>query len=202
VITLAMLVRDPDPDDLSGLLAALKPVIGQTVIVVDDRTTMGLGGFGEIVPFTWCDDFAAARNAALPFVKGDWVLMMDPDEVPSKEMVAFLRFVDHSSWSDVEWVDRMHMAPRGYLFWRTGFPDTQECEWHTRLFRAGRGRWVRPVHEVVELDGRLEFGLRESAKLPKAPRVCSFDHHPVQTPEKAELYERLTAKARSQGWEM
>ena len=202
MITLCMLVRDPDPDRLAALLQSLGPVVGQTILVVDDRTTADLSGYGEVVPFTWCDDFAAARNAALPFVKGDWVLTLDPDEMPSPEMIDFLRFVDASSWTDVDWVDRMHFAPRGYLFWRTGFPDTQECEWHCRLFRAGHGRWVRPVHELVELDGRLEGGLRETSKLPKAPRCCSFDHHSVHTPEKDELYERLTAKARVQGWEM
>jgi glycosyltransferase involved in cell wall biosynthesis len=208
VITLAMLVLDPPLDRLSALLDVLRPVIGQAVVVMDDRTDpetyKALRGMAEVVPFTWCDDFAAARNAALPFVQGDWVLMLDPDETPSPEMVAFLGFVDRSPWLDVNWVDRVHWAPRGYLFWRSGegLPDTQECEWHTRLFRTGSARWTRPIHEIVEFDGVLEFNLRETARLPKAPRSCSFEHNPTQTPEKAEMYERIVGKARAAGWDL
>ena len=34
-----------------------------------------------IYQFEWCDDFAAARNFSLQWVKSDWVLVLDADEV-------------------------------------------------------------------------------------------------------------------------
>ena len=34
----------------------------------------------EVGRFAWCDDFAAARNAALEMADADWVLMLDADE--------------------------------------------------------------------------------------------------------------------------
>jgi tetratricopeptide (TPR) repeat protein len=61
------------------------------VIVVDtgstDRTVEIAREFGaEIYSFAWCDDFAAARNAALEPATGDWVLMLDADEeLPAAE---------------------------------------------------------------------------------------------------------------------
>ncbi|MGN0506379.1 MAG: glycosyltransferase [Lachnospiraceae bacterium] len=34
----------------------------------------------HIVPFTWCDDFSAARNAGLMAASGEWFLYLDDDE--------------------------------------------------------------------------------------------------------------------------
>ena len=34
----------------------------------------------KIVNFTWCDDFAAARNAGLKLAEGEWFLYLDDDE--------------------------------------------------------------------------------------------------------------------------
>ena len=55
------------------------------IVVVDtgstDRTVEIAREFGaEINSFAWCDDFAAARNAALEHATGDWILMLDADE--------------------------------------------------------------------------------------------------------------------------
>ena len=69
------------------LAQCLKSIHGfaQQIIVVDtgstDRTMEIAREFNaEIHAFTWCDDFSAARNAALEHVTGDWVLMLDADE--------------------------------------------------------------------------------------------------------------------------
>lgn len=34
----------------------------------------------KVIHFDWCNDFSAARNAALPFLESDWVLWVDADE--------------------------------------------------------------------------------------------------------------------------
>ena len=54
-------------------------------VVVDTGSTDGtpeiakqLGA--QVYEFAWCDDFAAARNASLEYVTGDWVLVLDADE--------------------------------------------------------------------------------------------------------------------------
>jgi glycosyltransferase involved in cell wall biosynthesis/tetratricopeptide (TPR) repeat protein len=65
--------------------------LAQQIIVVDtgskDRTMEIAEEFGaEIHSFAWCDDFAAARNAALEHATGDWILMLDADEeLPAAE---------------------------------------------------------------------------------------------------------------------
>jgi glycosyltransferase involved in cell wall biosynthesis len=69
------------------LAQCLKSVrsLARQIIVVDtgstDRTVEIAREFGaEIHAFAWCDDFAAARNAALQHATGDWILMLDADE--------------------------------------------------------------------------------------------------------------------------
>jgi glycosyltransferase involved in cell wall biosynthesis len=69
------------------LAQCLKSVRGLAaqIVVVDtgstDRTVEIAREFGaEIYSFGWCDDFGAARNAALEHATGEWVLMLDADE--------------------------------------------------------------------------------------------------------------------------
>jgi glycosyltransferase involved in cell wall biosynthesis/FMN phosphatase YigB (HAD superfamily) len=59
--------------------------LAQQIVVVDtgstDRTVEIAKELGaEIHSFAWCDDFAAARNAALEHATGDWILILDADE--------------------------------------------------------------------------------------------------------------------------
>ena len=69
------------------LAPCLKSVEGlaDQIIVVDtgsqDRTMEIAREHGaEVHAFEWCDDFSAARNAALEHATGDWILVLDADE--------------------------------------------------------------------------------------------------------------------------
>ena len=189
-ISLCMLVKDPPLDRLAALLDYVSPVVSQTVIVVDDRTKWTahavIGAMADesvVVPYHWTDDFSAARNAGLEHATGDWILHLDPDELPSAQMLAFLSMADQSPWTDYGmWEGHAHYDPRGYLFWTRGYGsgvrDTheQEQDWHCRLFRRTLGHWYKPVHELVSLKGMGEEMTRETALLPTAPRSAYLIH--------------------------
>ncbi|MEQ1564116.1 MAG: sulfotransferase [Myxococcota bacterium] len=82
-ITLCMIVRD-EAAFLPGCLESVAGLVRQ-IVVVDTGSTDGTPelarGLGaEVVSSPWNDDFAAARNAALPHVRGEWILVLDADE--------------------------------------------------------------------------------------------------------------------------
>jgi uncharacterized protein YbdZ (MbtH family) len=185
-VSAALLVLDPPIDRLALLLEYLRPVVTDVVIVVDDRTAaessdiMSAWPSVTLVPFGWVDDFSQGRNAALAHVKGDWILHVDPDELPSAAMLAFISMVDATPQNDVLWQGSLYRAPLGYLFFTRNFyggrrGEEWEEHWHCRLFRAGRGRWYKPVHEQVALDGQPESETRGYV-LPKAPLAACLIH--------------------------
>jgi tetratricopeptide (TPR) repeat protein len=53
-----------------------------------DRTREIAREFGaRVYDFEWCDDFAVARNECLKHAQGDWILVLDADEVLVPEIV-------------------------------------------------------------------------------------------------------------------
>jgi len=206
-VSAAFLVKDPPIDRLAMLVEYLRPVVSDFVFVVDDRTAaetvdqIGALG-GTVIPFRWCDDFSAARNAALPHCRGDWTLIVDPDELPSAAMLDFVAMVDADEWADVPWQGSTYHAPCGYLFFTKNFEDGAqgpewEEHWHCRLFRTDRAKWYRPVHELVNLDGMAESTIRGTSLLPKAPRSAYLIHSKTsdKAPASTELYVAIGARS-------
>ena len=82
-VSLAMIVRDEEAN-LTRCLESARGLFDE-IIVVDtgssDRTAAIARSFGaEVFDLAWCDDFAAARNAALGHATGDYVFRLDADE--------------------------------------------------------------------------------------------------------------------------
>ncbi|HLH52263.1 MAG TPA: glycosyltransferase [Verrucomicrobiae bacterium] len=82
-ITICLIARNEEKF-LAQCLQSIKDIAFQ-IVVVDtgstDRTAEIAKSFGaEVYSFAWCDDFSAARNAALEHARGDWVLVLDADE--------------------------------------------------------------------------------------------------------------------------
>jgi len=203
-VSAAFLVKDPPMDRLALLVEYLRPVVSQYVIVVDDRTAaetndaMSAWRDVTLVPFRWVDDFSAARNAALPHCTGDWILIVDPDELPSIGMLDFIRLVDAVPQDDVDWQGVRYWAPQGYLFFTKNFyggvqgPEYEE-HWHCRLFKPG-GRFYKPVHEQVALRGLPEDMTRNTPLMPKAPMSAYLIHSNMDgAGTKGDVYQAIEA---------
>lgn len=166
-------------DRLTTLVQFLHPVCHEFVFVVDDKTPKEKRDRIEswsvtvVVDHTWDNDFAGARNKALPLVTGEWVLVLDPDELPSFQMMQFLKRI-----ADDPEFEKGTLA---FLFWTTSYEDGRaaeesEASWHVRMFRAGHGRFYRQLHELVEIDGVPEASTRVNGVLRKAPREARIIH--------------------------
>lgn len=197
-IGLAMIVRDEPIDRLAGLVEFLRPVVDEFAFVdtgsqdfeIDAPLWRSWGV--NVGQFEWCDDFASARNATLPLLNTDWALHLDADERPTMAMM------NHLAWVKEEKHDKRTL---GFLyltinFWAGERGVTVPEHWHARLFKRERGRWYRPLHELVQIDGRPESATRDTQAMPKAPLDAYIIHSKPR--EKVAfsdaLYERMAKR--------
>jgi hypothetical protein len=193
-VSVIFLVKDPPMDRLAALVEYMRPVADQFVLVVDDRTDeedveiIKTWDGTVIVPFKWCDDFAAARNAALPHVTNAWTLHLDPDELPS---IAAMNYI--AAVTDPECPD----PAVGYVFWFFNWwggilGELAPYHYHIRLWRSGHGRFYRRVHELVMLDGKNESQTRGNiAKMVPADRYFIHSKPKERIEVDQDLYDRL-----------
>jgi len=85
-----MIVKNEEAS-LPQALSSVKDVVDEMIILdtgSTDRTAEIAKEFGaSVYHFEWCNDFSAARNEALKYVQGQWVLVLDADEVLTPEIV-------------------------------------------------------------------------------------------------------------------
>lgn len=76
---------------LPSCLDSVKDVVDEMVVLdtgSTDRTAEIAREFGaQVYDFQWCDDYSAARNECLKYATGDWILVLDADEMLVPEVV-------------------------------------------------------------------------------------------------------------------
>ena len=87
-LSLCMIVKN-EASCLAGCLRSVQGLVDE-IIIVDTGSTDGTkdiaASFGaKAVDFVWQDDFSAARNESLKHATGDWILVLDADEVISSK---------------------------------------------------------------------------------------------------------------------
>lgn len=92
-LSLCMIVKN-EAENLPNCLQSVRDVVDE-MIVLDtgstDATIAIAQQFGAIVhQMPWPHNFAIARNHALQYVSGDWVLVLDADEVLCPEIIPSL----------------------------------------------------------------------------------------------------------------
>jgi glycosyltransferase involved in cell wall biosynthesis/Tfp pilus assembly protein PilF/protein-L-isoaspartate O-methyltransferase len=131
--------------------------LAQQIVVVDTGSTDGTRSIAEragaeVYSFEWCDDFSAARNAALERATGDWILFLDADEeLLSDQRDNLLKLI--ADESAIAW--RLPMIDKGR--------EDEGVSYVPRLFRNAPGLfYVGRVHEQVFSSvevRRAEWGL-------------------------------------------
>ena len=86
LLSISMLIsgRDEMEKSLNSLLY-FKKAFPTEIILVDTGCNAEQRALAEkyadrIIDFTWCDDFAAARNVGLKKAHGEWFMYLDDDE--------------------------------------------------------------------------------------------------------------------------
>lgn len=125
------------------------------IIIVDDGSTdktrevaAGLGAKVFLHPLN--DDFSSQRNFGLEEAHGEWVLFVDADERVTSPLAKEIRGI-----GDFGEMGGFSIKRRDFLFGKwlehgeTG--DTKLL----RLAKKEAGSWVRPVHEIWQVKGKI-----------------------------------------------
>jgi hypothetical protein len=203
-LSLVALVRD-EAENLRRLLSWHRALYDEAVVVdtgsTDDSVAVAQGLGAEVTAFPWRDDFSAARNHGLQQARGDWILVLDCDEVlvPADfpaisalcggeptgwcfEQRNYCAAQDDPRWQDL--TDRCALAPSQ----SPGYVSNLTC----RLFpRRDDIRYSGIVHEVPEPALRRAGIALKPAALP----IHHYGHLPFANLEKKKvLYGALLRK--------
>jgi len=164
-VSLCMIVKDEEYN-IGKCLLNLKPLADEMIVVdtgSSDRTRALAEIFGaKIYDFEWKNDFSAARNYSTSKAAGNWILIMDADEIISpRDFIALKKIVRTKKPNGLAFtfVTRNYHT-RGNMIGETlndgAYKDEERGYGWTpsekvRLFRNGLDiRFEYPVHEVVE----------------------------------------------------
>jgi glycosyltransferase involved in cell wall biosynthesis len=107
----------------------------------------------KIVDHEWIPHMEWARNRGIELCTGDWILVVDADEIITDKLAARLRAeVDADSGTCGIWLPRLNCCFGQRLPHIGGFPDYQ-----LRCFRRGAGRYPDRLHSHPEVEGRVRF---------------------------------------------
>ena len=150
-VSLSMIVKNEEKH-LAGCLESVKGIADEIVIVdtgSTDRTKEIARRFGaKIYDFPWQDDFSLARNEALKYCTGEWIIYLDADErivEPSpEELLNILRNTDKSIGGFYCLIESEHYQMDGSTeVHRGGYP---------RIFRNlgyPKVKFIGRVHEQI-----------------------------------------------------
>jgi len=142
LLSASMIVKDEE-EVLAECLAAVRPFADE-IVVYDtgstDRTVAIAREHGaRVIEGYWDDHFGDARNRSLAHCRGEWILMVDADEVASGDPEALRAYLAGTSERAVL-VPLASLEGRGY---------TGQGALTPRLFRRADARYHGRLHEQV-----------------------------------------------------
>lgn len=150
-ISLCMIVKD-EAATLGNALASVKDVVDEIIVVdtgsTDDTVAVAQSHAAQVHTFPWGHDFAAARNASLAHATGDWVLVIDADEVLQPDVAPLLQQLDQGQ--ALGGIPAENILAVNLLRLELGAPQAPYTL-ITRLFRRLPGvSFHRPYHETID----------------------------------------------------
>jgi tetratricopeptide (TPR) repeat protein len=93
-LSLCMIVKN-EAKQLARCLSSVQGIVDEMVVVdtgsTDETVAIARQFTAQVHEFPWNDDFSAARNQSLTYAQGDWVLVLDADEVLVREIEPVLK---------------------------------------------------------------------------------------------------------------
>jgi glycosyltransferase involved in cell wall biosynthesis len=93
-LSLCMIVKN-EARNLSRCLESVRSIVNEMVVLdtgsTDETIAIATSFNAKVHHFPWNNDFSAARNESLNYANGDWVLVLDADEVLTEAIAPVLK---------------------------------------------------------------------------------------------------------------
>jgi tetratricopeptide (TPR) repeat protein len=174
VVLSAALIARNEEKFLGECLASLRGVADEVVVVdtgsTDQTKAIAANGGARVYEFPWTGDFSAARNRALDYSTGEWILYIDADERVRANSAANLR-AELSSPFHVGYQVLLH-ALKGH----TPF-------WSLRLFRNDPSIRFRGVIHESTWPTLNEYRARHGGEVGQSGMI--LDHEGYESNQEA-----------------
>ena len=153
-LSLCMIVKN-EADVLARCLSCVRDIADEIIIVdtgsTDNTKEIAAGFTPHVYDFTWCDDFAAARNFSFSKATMEYTMWLDADDVIEPEDAAKLLALKSTLSPETDMV---------FLKYDVAF-DAQDkptmSYYRERIVRTGLSNpWVGAIHEVMSHHGKGE----------------------------------------------
>ena len=149
LLSISMLIsgRDEMEKSLNSLLY-FKNAFPTEIILVDTGCNAEQRALAEkyadkIINFTWCNDFAAARNVGLKEARGEWFMYLDDDEWFDNpvEIISFFTTGEYKKYKSASYEVRNYLGLEGKSF-KTSYPS--------RMVRREKNTcFIGKIHEYI-----------------------------------------------------
>lgn len=178
-----MIVKD-EADWIRQCLESVHSVVYEAIVVDTgscDATVDIAQSYGaRVLRFSWCDDFAAARNFSLSQASGDWVLVLDADEMIAPKDLQGLRNLTATSSVCYEFAQRHYTDDHRLSNFTPVCGEFPEIERGQLGYFESRCVRLFPNHRGLHFQGKVHELVEHSIKLNPEITVARTDiriHH-------------------------
>ncbi len=206
-LSLCMIVKNEEVF-LEQCLQSVQGLVDE-IIIVDtgstDKTKEIAAKFTDkLFGFTWCDDFSAARTESLKYATGDWILVLDADEVIDLADIPFIKSALYEDYPAYNLVTKNYSNTSSVSGWQAANDQWTHgfAGWHPsikiRLFqKSPQAIFQGRVHEMIpeavfEKVGVLPFFVHHyGAERKKEGNYLELLHQKVEDQPTSKAYFEL-----------
>lgn len=150
----AVYVNLNEGDELEKSFASIKDFVNE-IIVVDlestDSTKQVCKKFGaKIFSHSKVSYVELLRNYSVSIAKGDWILVLDPDERVTENLKNKLKEITQTGKVSAVNIPRKNIFFGKWIAHSNWWPDR-----HVRFFKKGKAKWSNKIHSYPRVDGQL-----------------------------------------------
>ena len=152
-LSVCMIVKNEE-GVLERCLECVKQFANEIIIVdtlsTDKTKEIALKYTDKVFDFSWCDDFAKARNYSFSFATCDYIMWLDADDIITDTNIEKIKKVMANANADV------YMAKYSISFDNNNQP-TYSFFRERIVKRANNYKWVGFIHEVIPYYGNVMY---------------------------------------------